>query len=1553
MRKKKILSSIIATAILLASIPLAAFNAGATTGGAATVLGDGAVTLSDFFAEGLAGGAQGDHYSGGAKESKGSTYAGNFYLGWGNNVWYNNLGAAPNVNMYLGGAKQDLDSMTGGYTTEDVAPEPGDWGADFWDDYDHIDKDGNYCGCGHGYQWSGGDWGMFAEDHDMVATVVVPGIWGAVFGTADHTWAQMVTNLGAGWTDPTADYQAIINYGNYVNSSAETKYVKKVHLDAFGRNIIAYDDTLGQVNSLGNLEGKGTGTNINLEQLRPTFTDTQGFLYTVSNGKIYKFFNQYTNADGSGHTTYPANGFWRYMDVSESTNGFYGAPTLDDLIPIIDVQYSRDGGATWKTLEWAMTGSAKAGQEGFWSYAYANTNATAKEFTVAGIDANIPAAATDVRVVITANLGVGFASYNGTSFSDNGLKDGDIMTGDPDGHYGFTGIGLLNADITLDDVAGTIIAEPFLEDNFTGTAPAGGSYSANLAAANMMAAWGWFNTFPQPGKAFVSTYAGPMIEDGHSIETSFMGIKAPSGGGVFSQGIATYTLTPSSKTTELSLWFGGSGGPYTFLKDEDVHPTYWTGQNLEYFPNSSDPDGGEFNLATEIAPLYYAEISGVKRIFIKNPKDDNFYTMVGTMGLGALLEDQAIIDELKPLMDVQYTLNGIDWISLEYTLENFIAGSQDQADEQQGIIAATIPPNASGVRVVLSMPETYKDADGNGSDAIFDRNYNSEIFWPPSMGLGKLTLTEGLEVPKSDVTITATSETKEIGPGDAFNVTLSVDGIEGNYVDGLAMMFTYEYDASVVELIDEIIPGAMEDYVITNDTVNGLVVIIFNVTSMDAGTLKTDGDLVTLIFQAKLAARDETFNLGEITNLSATTADEDEVALLDDIVDNLTFSDDAYLAFIADYATASALPAYVANEAAIQAVIDAQGGFNAVVKAAYPVTALGAKITDIGESKAFIAEVARLMGEEDLVLADLDDAYDMFDELAGDQLTDSAVITAKTDLDILKGEIESLADEIAGFQDLLDIVATDIAAPTYAKLDAYEAIVAAWDELSPEAQAYFTGEGFDVEDYEAVVGTLEARKIAVEAAFAALDALEDAEDYDVNSDLTAVKAALALFTALDNKTDAEAIKAGITALNAEYAAAVAAIETRQGELDDFIDDVAEFTVATVEIADKDAIDALLEAAEEFDAADEIYAAAALAALAAIADAVDAGIAWEADFDEIVPGDLTTADLAALEALLEDYEELGAAIQAELSDKAEALEGYITALEAIAAKFAAIQALLDELDASASYDVNSDLTDVEAFLDAYEALTAGEKADAGNIFAADYAEYAAAVAAIEERQDELDQFIADLAELYNGGDLSGITLDDEAAINALDDAFGDMDAADLAYIADPGAEDKIEALLTKIDDLKGDTSIVVTADPGSGIKIPSDLDGYVTGVAKDTTADDLEDLINVTNGGYVKFTDADDNELDPTDLIGTGCKMVAYDKLDAVVATMEIVVAGDVDGDGSITGADMNAVIDNILGVEGSELTGVYFEAAHISPTSVAQPNLTIFDLVAIKKLYIA
>ena len=99
--------------------------------------------------------------------------------------------------------------------------------------------------------------------------------------------------------------------------------------------------------------------------------------------------------------------------------------------------------------------------------------------------------------------------------------------------------------------------------------------------------------------------------------------------------------------------------------------------------------------------------------------------------------------------------------------------------------------------------------------------------------------------------------------------------------------------------------------------------------------------------------------------------------------------------------------------------------------------------------------------------------------------------------------------------------------------------------------------------------------------------------------------------------------------------------------------------------------------------------------------------------------------------------------------------------------------------------------------------------------------------------------------------------------------------------------------------------------------------YITGVSPDTTAQTFIKNISVSASGSIKILTAAGAE--NTGKVGTGNKVAVYDASGNLKKTYEVVIYGDVNGDGSINALDMIKLNRHILG-KGT-LSGSYLQAA--------------------------
>lgn len=116
----------------------------------------------------------------------------------------------------------------------------------------------------------------------------------------------------------------------------------------------------------------------------------------------------------------------------------------------------------------------------------------------------------------------------------------------------------------------------------------------------------------------------------------------------------------------------------------------------------------------------------------------------------------------------------------------------------------------------------------------------------------------------------------------------------------------------------------------------------------------------------------------------------------------------------------------------------------------------------------------------------------------------------------------------------------------------------------------------------------------------------------------------------------------------------------------------------------------------------------------------------------------------------------------------------------------------------------------------------------------------------------------------------------------------------------------------------DTSNTGTALSSSKYTVGS----YITGVAPGTSAADFVSGVSVSQGTVKLLTAAG---AENTGTVGTGNKAAVYNSSGTLVATYEIVVYGDLNGDGAVNALDMIKLNRHIIGI--SSLSGAYLQAA--------------------------
>ena len=116
--------------------------------------------------------------------------------------------------------------------------------------------------------------------------------------------------------------------------------------------------------------------------------------------------------------------------------------------------------------------------------------------------------------------------------------------------------------------------------------------------------------------------------------------------------------------------------------------------------------------------------------------------------------------------------------------------------------------------------------------------------------------------------------------------------------------------------------------------------------------------------------------------------------------------------------------------------------------------------------------------------------------------------------------------------------------------------------------------------------------------------------------------------------------------------------------------------------------------------------------------------------------------------------------------------------------------------------------------------------------------------------------------------------------------------------------------------------------------------YLSGIKREIT---MEQLNNQLTGSNITIMNSDGEEPAVTNKIGTGYKLVLMQNRTAK-EELDIVIKGDVDGNGSIDVLDMEAIQKSILGI-GDKLSGAYKEAASLTDGD----DITVLDMEAIQK----
>lgn len=117
---------------------------------------------------------------------------------------------------------------------------------------------------------------------------------------------------------------------------------------------------------------------------------------------------------------------------------------------------------------------------------------------------------------------------------------------------------------------------------------------------------------------------------------------------------------------------------------------------------------------------------------------------------------------------------------------------------------------------------------------------------------------------------------------------------------------------------------------------------------------------------------------------------------------------------------------------------------------------------------------------------------------------------------------------------------------------------------------------------------------------------------------------------------------------------------------------------------------------------------------------------------------------------------------------------------------------------------------------------------------------------------------------------------------------------------------------------------------------------IKNITKNTSVDDFTDNIDVANNGKIKIYDTT-GTTEITGNVGTGMIARVVDENDNNLLDLDVVVKGDVSGDGNISITDLVKVKRHLA--EEQDLTGVYEVAGNVSDTG----EISITDLVKISR----
>jgi len=135
------------------------------------------------------------------------------------------------------------------------------------------------------------------------------------------------------------------------------------------------------------------------------------------------------------------------------------------------------------------------------------------------------------------------------------------------------------------------------------------------------------------------------------------------------------------------------------------------------------------------------------------------------------------------------------------------------------------------------------------------------------------------------------------------------------------------------------------------------------------------------------------------------------------------------------------------------------------------------------------------------------------------------------------------------------------------------------------------------------------------------------------------------------------------------------------------------------------------------------------------------------------------------------------------------------------------------------------------------------------------------------------------------------------------------------------------------------SVVPTAAFNTELSIS---DSYITGVASGITAGALVSALGVTEGSLTVYNSLG-TELSGNEVVGTGTTVYLYNNSNQIQATYNVVIHGDINGDGDITILDLLRIRKQLMGI--ATLTGPYAEAADTN----GDGDVAILDLLRVRK----